>query len=143
MRYGLLLMLTLLLLGKGLYAQQTDPWTADHLYDPQLLADKINQQQMNTILILCVGPDALINGSVDIGPTQDPDHLIQLKNFLKEVPKDKEVIIYCGCCPFARCPNIRPAFQVLKEMGFKHPRLLNLPKNIKTDWLDKGYPLID
>jgi hypothetical protein len=50
------------------------------------------------------------------------------------------VIIYCGCCPFDKCPNIRPAFAALKEMGFKNARLLDLPKNIKADWLDKNYP---
>jgi hypothetical protein len=29
------------------------------------------------------------------------------------------------------------------EMGFKNAKLLNLPKNIKTDWLDKDYPTND
>lgn len=144
MRHFFMLFTAMLLTGSGIYAQQKqNPWTTDQLYDPQILADKINQHQTDNIVILCVGPDALIKGSVDIGPTQEQEHIDKLKNYLKNVPKDKEVIIYCGCCPFVRCPNIRPAFKVLKDMGFKNPRLLNLPKNIKTDWLDKDYPTSD
>jgi hypothetical protein len=53
------------------------------------------------------------------------------------------VVIYCGCCPFAKCPNVRPAFSTLLGMGFKNPRLLNLSHNLKADWIDKGYPLED
>jgi len=144
MRYFFILFTAMLLLGSGMYAQQKqDLWTADQLYAPQLLAEKINQHQTNDVVILCVGPDALIKGSVDIGPAQEQKNIDKLKSYLKDIPKDKEVIIYCGCCPFDRCPNIRPAFKVLKDMGFKNPRLLNLPYNIKLDWLDKGYPSND
>ena len=144
MRYFFILFTAMLLLDSGMYAQQKqDLWTADQLYAPQLLAEKINQHQTNDVVILCVGPDALIKGSVDIGPAQEQKNIDKLKSYLKDIPKDKEVIIYCGCCPFDRCPNIRPAFKVLKDMGFKNPRLLNLPYNIKLDWLDKGYPSND
>ncbi|HCS20823.1 MAG TPA: hypothetical protein DIW47_09730 [Bacteroidetes bacterium] len=57
--------------------------------------------------------------------------------------RDAEIIIYCGCCPFSDCPNIRPAFEVLNELKFTNPKLLNLPKNLKADWIDKGYPMND
>ncbi|MCO5234735.1 MAG: hypothetical protein M9933_00590 [Chitinophagaceae bacterium] len=95
------------------------------------------------MLILTVGPDAVIKGSVDIGPAGEKENVDKLRKYLKDVPKDKEVVIYCGCCPFSRCPNVRPAFRVLNQMGFKNARLLDIPKNIKADWLDKGYPAID
>jgi hypothetical protein len=40
----------------------------------------------------------------------------------------------------ARCPNVRPAFQVLKEMGFTRVRVLNIATNMAADWYGKGYP---
>ena len=51
------------------------------------------------------------------------------------------VVVYCGCCPFEHCPNIRPAMAVLKEMNFTDYYLLNLLRNIKINWIDKGYPV--
>ena len=56
------------------------------------------------------------------------------------IPKDTKVVVYCGCCPFEHCPNVRPAIDVLKEMKFTNYYLLNLSHNLKTDWIDKGYP---
>jgi hypothetical protein len=55
-------------------------------------------------------------------------------------PKDADVVIYCGCCPFRDCPNIRPAFRVLQEMKFTRAKLLNIPTTLKADWINKGYP---
>jgi thiosulfate/3-mercaptopyruvate sulfurtransferase len=31
---------------------------------------------------------------------------------------------------------------LLKELKFTHYKLLDLPHNMKTDWLDKGYPRV-
>jgi len=50
-------------------------------------------------------------------------------------------VIYCGCCPFDHCPNIRPAYTALNAMGFKKLRVLVLPTNFATDWVDKGFPM--
>ncbi|HLV46847.1 MAG TPA: hypothetical protein VKY32_07390 [Flavobacterium sp.] len=132
----------MLTFSNGLLAQQNqEPWNSNQLLEPATLASKISQNQTDNLLILSVGPDAVIKGSVDIGATHEQENIKKLKSYLKNVPKDKEVIIYCGCCPFDKCPNIRPAFTVLQDMGFKNAKLLNLPKNIKVDWLDKDYPI--
>jgi hypothetical protein len=40
-----------------------------------------------------------------------------------------------------KCPNIRPAYQTLKELGFSHVRVLNLHTNFHVDWSAKGYPV--
>lgn len=131
----------MLIWSNAISAQQNrDPWSIGELMEPSVLASRISQAKANNILIMAVGPDALIKGSIDIGDTHEQSKLKKLKNYLKNVPKDKEVVIYCGCCPFDRCPNVRPAFRALKEMGFKNSKLLNLPKNIKANWLDKNYP---
>lgn len=144
MKHTLFLIATMFVFCTGASAQQNkDPWTSNQLLAPASLASDIKQGKINNLLILSVGPDAIVKGSVDIGPAHEEPSLEKLKSYLKKVSKDKEVIIYCGCCPFDRCPNIRPAFALLKEMGFKNPKLLNLPKNIKADWLDKDYPSND
>lgn len=141
MKYPFFLLLTsLFLLGNMAIAQNNEPWTNSQLMAPAFLAEKITSNQTNGMLVLCVGPGALIKGSVNIGAAHEAGNIQKLKDYLKGVKKNTEVIIYCGCCPFDKCPNIRPAFTALKEMGFKNARLLDLPKNIKADWLDKNYP---
>lgn len=144
MRHLIFLISAMLTFSNGLMAQQNqEPWNSTQLLEPATLASKISQNQTNNILILSVGPDAVIKGSVDIGSTQEKENIKKMKSYLKNVPKDKEVIIYCGCCSFDKCPNIRPGFNVLKDMGFKNTKLLNLPKNIKVNWIDKNYPTSD
>lgn len=117
-----------------------EPWTASALLAPTDLARTIETGAKQQPLVLSVGPAAMIKGSVDIGPASDQEGLDKLKAVLAKQPKDREIVIYCGCCPFARCPNIRPAYNLLKEMHFTHAKLLNLEHNIRTDWIDKGYP---
>lgn len=123
--------------------QQSEPWNPDQLMKPDVLASRITTGKTAGLLILSVGPDAVIRGSVDIGPARDTSHTDKLRSYLKNVSREKEVVIYCGCCPFDKCPNIRPAFRVLNEMGFKKARLLDIEKNIKVNWLDKAYPSVD
>jgi rhodanese-related sulfurtransferase len=84
---------------------------------------------------------AVIKGSIDIGPVMIPENLNILKQKLNKLPKNTQVVVYCGCCPFSRCPNVRPAMQLLKDMQFTNYKLLNLPDNIKVDWIDKNYPI--
>lgn len=144
MRHVIFLFSVMLTFSNGIFAQQNqEPWNSNQLLEPATLASRINQGQTDNLLILSVGPDAVIKGSVEIGPAQEQANIKKLKSYLKNVPKGKEVIIYCGCCPFNKCPNIRPAFKVVKDIGFKYPKLLNLYKNVKVDWLDKDYPTND
>jgi hypothetical protein len=140
MKFITILLLALAAFSNKIIAQQKDPWNSSQLMAPADLADKISAHQTADLLILSVGPGALIKGSVDIGPAHEQAGIEKLKAYLKNVKKDKEVVIYCGCCPFDKCPNIRPAFQTLTAMGFKNAKLLDLPKNIKVNWLDKKYP---
>lgn len=67
--------------------------------------------------------------------------LASLKKWAATLPKDANVVIYCGCCPFEHCPNIRPAFRLFHEMGFAHIRVLGLPTSFAADWVEKGYPI--
>lgn len=117
-----------------------EPWTESQLMAPAELAKLINEGNANQPLVFCIGPSAIIKGSVNLGAAKDKDNLKNLKQQLLQLPKTKSIVIYCGCCPFQNCPNIRPAFELLNKMNFINHKLLNLPKNIKVDWIDKGYP---
>ena len=120
-----------------------EPWTQAQLLAPADLAKTINDAKAPKPYIFCIGPQAVIKGSIDIGPTVEKANLDALKAQLEKLPKDADIVIYCGCCPFSRCPNIRPAFNLLNSMQFKNHKLLNLPQNVKVDWIDHGYPVID
>lgn len=122
-------------------AQSGEPWSAKELIEPAALANMIKDSKAEKPLIYNIGPLAGIKGSIAIGPTRDPANMGKLRKAVTSVPKDKMVVIYCGCCPFRNCPNIRPAFALLKEQGFKNARLLNLSQNLKVDWTDYGYPM--
>lgn len=121
--------------------KQTDggnPWTEKQLMSPADLVKIINDPNAQKPIVFSIGPGAVIKNSVDIGPAKE--NLQKLKQALGNLPKDANIVIYCGCCPFEHCPNIRPAFSLLNKMKFTNHKLLNLPQNIKVDWIDKGYP---
>ena len=122
---------------------QNDPWTQQQLLAPADLAKVLDNPKVPQPIIYSVGMQAIIKGSIDIGPTMKSTNLITLKQKLGKLPKDAQIVIYCGCCPFANCPNIRPAMKLLKEMQFTNYKLLNLPQNVKVDWIDKGFPMAE
>ena len=122
-------------------AQQKDNWTADQLMAPAALAKILNTSQRP--VIIGVGPAGTIPHSIETGMVSDQTSLDSLKKVLNTLPQDTAVVIYCGCCPFSRCPNIRPAIDMLKQKKFTNYHLLNLPTNVKVDWIDKGYPVVD
>jgi hypothetical protein len=121
--------------------QSDNPWTDKQLKDPAVLAAAIADPKAPRPVIFNIGPVQQIKGAIAIGPATKPDNLEKLKQQLAKLPKDKEVIIYCGCCPYSRCPNVRPAFELLQKLKFKNAKLLNLPSNLNDDWISKGYPL--
>jgi hypothetical protein len=97
-------------------------------------------------LILQVGShvmyaEAHIPGSEYIGPGSQSAGIQQLRERVKSLPKDKALVIYCGCCPWHKCPNIRPAYQELHGLGFTHLKVLYIAENFGTDWASKGYPV--
>ncbi|AUD06395.1 hypothetical protein [Spirosoma pollinicola] len=123
--------------------KNAEPWRPDQLLEPADLAETINSTAKLKPLIISIGPAASIKTSIGVGPGSEAENLAKLEKLLSKEPKNREIVIYCGCCPFKNCPNVRPAFTKLNELGFKNHKLLNLTKNLKTDWLDKGYPAID
>jgi thiosulfate/3-mercaptopyruvate sulfurtransferase len=121
----------------------SEPWTPQQLLAPAALAKTINNPKTAQPMIYCVGPQAVIKNSIEIGSAQVPTNLKNFKQQISKLPKNANIVIYCGCCPFAVCPNVRPAVNLLNEMKFSNFKLLNLPQNIKADWIDHGYPVAE
>lgn len=119
-----------------------NPWSTKDLIQPSELAAILANPQAKQPLILNIGVVDDIKGAKNIGGASKKENLEKLKETLKEVPAGSFLVIYCGCCPFEKCPNIRPAFNLMKSMGFSNGRLLNLATNLKQDWISKGYPLM-
>ena len=120
-------------------AQNPVNWTNEQLLEPAVLAGWL-QAKKELPALISVGPGATIPNSIHIGMTNDAANLANLKKKLQTMPKNASVVIYCGCCPFENCPNVRPAIAALQELKFANYKLLNIPRNIKSDWIDKGYP---
>jgi hypothetical protein len=118
-----------------------NPWTDSQLIEPSVLAAILKDSGSNNPLIFNIGAVEDIKGAKHIGAVSNAKNLEKLKNSVVALPKNTAMIIYCGCCPFAKCPNIRPAFIELKKMGFTNVKVLDLSTNLKTDWITKGYPL--
>jgi hypothetical protein len=119
----------------------TNPWTVDQLLEPAELAADIKAGDVKTPVIFNIGAVEDIKGAKHIGAVNNAENLEKFKNALALLPKTTAVVIYCGCCPFAKCPNIRPAFLELQKAGFTNIKLLNLSTNLKTNWIAQGYPL--
>ena len=138
-----LVLLIVLLTSIKCAAQSTsqEPWLAKQLMEPADLAKTMANPEAHQPYIFCIGPGAMIKNSIDIGPGKDKANLDKFKQELSKLPKDANIVIYCGCCPFDHCPNIRPAFTLLNDMKFTNHKLLDIPHNIKTDWKDHNYPV--
>ncbi|MGF7079076.1 rhodanese-like domain-containing protein [Mucilaginibacter sp. UYCu711] len=117
------------------------PWTDSELIEPAALAASIKANTVTLPLIINIGAVEDIKGAKHIGAAGKSENLKALKSMVATLPKNTGIVIYCGCCPFSKCPNIRPAFLELKKMGFTSVKLLNLPVNLQTNWIGKGYPL--
>ena len=118
-----------------------DPWSKNQIISPELLAQKLKLSKELQPMIINIGGVGSIKNSIEIGAMTEKENVAKLKKLLRNTPQTKEIVIYCGCCPFANCPNIRPAFNLLIEQHFTNAKLLNLHNNLKVNWIDKGFPM--
>jgi thiosulfate/3-mercaptopyruvate sulfurtransferase len=82
-----------------------------------------------------------IPGAVLAGPAESPEGLETLTAAAMGLPRDREIVVYCGCCPWDSCPNVRPALVLLRQMGFTRVKALVLENNFAADWVAHGYPV--
>jgi len=84
--------------------------------------------------------EAHIRGSIYAGAGSQASGIAMLEKTVASFPKDKFIVLYCGCCPWNRCPNIAPAFNRLRDLGYTNVKVLYIPNNFGDDWVSKGYP---
>jgi len=139
-----LLALILVLLPLGHAQNNPNPWNDSQTVQPDALRKELaNPKTAPTVLF--VGFQRLftaghIPGAQYHGNGGSPEGLEQIKAWASPLPRSINLVVYCGCCPMDRCPNVRPAFTALREMGFERLRVLVLPTDFAIDWADKGYP---
>jgi len=97
-------------------------------------------------MLLQVGSHVLyqqahIPGSEYVGPASTAEGLQKLRARLVSLPHNRQMVIYCGCCPWAHCPNLKPAADAMRAAGFTNVKVLFLANNFGTDWVDKKYPV--
>ena len=132
------------LYGQG--NKTADPWGSSETMQPIQL-DKILTDKYATVpTVVFVGFRSLyVGGHVPHasfhGTASAEQGLAELKEWAASLPRSTDLVIYCGCCPMDKCPNIRPAYTALSSMGFKKLRVLVLPTSFAADWADKGYPI--
>jgi thiosulfate/3-mercaptopyruvate sulfurtransferase len=106
---------------------------------------KIIQSSKDKPLMLQVGSHILflqahIPGSEYAGAGATEVGLQQLRKRVVSLPRNKFIVLYCGCCPWNHCPNVKPADDALHAMGFTNVKVLYIADNFGTNWVAKGYP---
>ena len=114
--------------------------------EPQDLNRLLHTREAEKPLVLQVGSrmmydQAHIPGAEYAGPGSSPEGLKLLHDRVARLNRSTLIVIYCGCCPWTRCPNIGPAYHELRRMGFTNVKALYLENNFGTDWANRGFPV--
>jgi thiosulfate/3-mercaptopyruvate sulfurtransferase len=116
------------------------------LIQPDELAKALQEPAAKQPVVLQVGFSVLYRGAhvpdaIYAGPASTVAGLQALRRAAARIPRDREVVIYCGCCPMNKCPNIHPAYDEMRKLGFRNLRVLSLPEDFAHDWVEKGLPV--
>jgi thiosulfate/3-mercaptopyruvate sulfurtransferase len=128
------------------FAYQVSLIPASRLIDPDELVKILQSAKREKPLMIQVGSHVLytqahIPGSEYIGPASGESGLQSLRKRVESLPRNEFIVLYCGCCPWSRCPNVKPADDALHAMGFTNVKILYISNNFGADWVEKGYPV--
>ena len=131
------------LMCTGLQGQSATTIPKEALVQPETLHRELEANPHAT-LILQVGSRTLFNeahiaGAEYVGPASRPEGLQALRARVEKLPRASAIVLYCGCCPWERCPNVAAAWGLLHEMGFTQVRVLYIGNNFGADWVARGY----
>jgi thiosulfate/3-mercaptopyruvate sulfurtransferase len=127
--------------------QASDSWSSSQTVLPEVLLKEINSaDKTKKPTVVCVGFHALykgahIPGASFHGAGSTPQGIADLKTWAQNIPRSTNIVLYCGCCPLQRCPNLKPAFEAMRDEGFTNLRVLLLVHDFNTDWIEKNYPV--
>lgn len=136
----------LLLSGCAVFAFQASLMPASRLINPGELVTVLQSSKGEKPLMIQVGSHVLytqahIPGSEYIGPASSENGSQALRKRVENLPRKKFIVLYCGCCPWNHCPNVKPADDALQAMGFTNVKVLYIEVNFGMDWVEKGYPV--
>ncbi len=118
---------------------------SSRLINPEDLVKLLQSAKGEKPVMIQVGSHVLysqahVPGSEYIGPAPSEGGLQQLRKRVESLPRGKFIVLYCGCCPWNHCPNVKPADDALHAMGFTNVKVLYIANNFGADWVDKGFP---
>ena len=116
------------------------------LINPEDLVKLLQTSGKEKPLMIQVGSHVLfaqahIPGSEYIGPASSESGAQQLRKRVESLPRTTFIVLYCGCCPWSHCPNVKPADDALRATGFTNVKVLYISDNFGANWVDKGYPV--
>jgi hypothetical protein len=118
------------------------PWKKEQILPTKNLVDKIKaNNSLDIPIILNIGPMQNIKTAQLVGPINYEFGMMRFKDKLSGLDKSSDLVLYCGCCSYKTCPNIKPAFEAATKAGFKKVWILDLPVGVDEDWVKKGYPV--
>ena len=130
----------------AVFAFQAGSIPSSRQITPEDLARIVGSAKSEKPVMLQVGSHVLyqqahIPGSEYAGPASSENGLQALRKRVESLPRSTFIVLYCGCCPWNHCPNIKPADDLLQSLGFQNVKVLYIANNFGTDWVDKGYPV--
>jgi hypothetical protein len=149
MKVKLSLHLLLVIVSVGMAVAQNSSSAKDiptaALINPSDVAALL-QSKAEKPLILQVGSHVLfqqahVPGSEYIGAASTAEGRQQLQKRVSSLPKTKSIILYCGCCPWEHCPNVKPAYDTLHGMGYTNLKVMFVQNDFGKDWVEKGFPV--
>ena len=143
---SLTLVTALITLISSAVAYQADLIASARLINPDELVKMLQAPKGKKPVMIQVGSHVLfsqahIPGSEYIGPASNENGLQLLRKRVEPLPRNAFIVLYCGCCPWSHCPNVKPADDALHAMGFTNVKVLYIANNFGADWVDKGYPV--
>lgn len=135
-----------ILLACAAFAYKASLLSSARLITPDELVKILGSAKGEKPVMIQVGSHVLysqahIPGSEYVGQGSSDDGLQRLRKRVEHLPRNTFIVIYCGCCPWNHCPNVKPADDVLQGMGFSKVKVLYIANNFGADWVDKGYPV--
>jgi hypothetical protein len=114
--------------------------------EPKQLAELLGESKREKPVILHVGfknfyAQARIPGSGYAGPGATPKGLELLRKRVSSLQRKQLIVLYCGCCPWDKCPNAKPAYEALHAMGFTNVKVVRFADNFGANWVNAGLPV--
>jgi len=121
-------------------------WKDARQISPLELEKKLSGPAAGRPVVLQVGFKVLyegghVPGAIFAGPASTAEGAARLRAEASKIARDREVVIYCGCCPWEKCPNVHPAYEELRKMGFSRLVVLLIPQDFAHDWIGAGLPV--